>query len=140
MNINTTETEQLVQNLSSFNYQERMTALSTLQNLAINNQEELQNVNMHFHSFYSYNAEFWSPVRIADYEGSDHTEAFPIGAFRTWWSSGRYVELTGARSSGSAARFAANLLDSDRFEILEMGPIMQYRVKRDDVSTKARRK
>jgi len=65
MNMDTTDTEQLVQNLSAFKYEERMTALSRLQKLAINNQEELQNVNMHFHSFYSYNAEFWSPVRIA---------------------------------------------------------------------------
>jgi hypothetical protein len=63
--MDTTGTEQVVQNLSSFKYEKRMAALSRLQKLATNNQEELQNVNMHFHSFYSYNAEFWSPVRIA---------------------------------------------------------------------------
>ena len=26
---------------------------------------EHENVNLHFHSFYSYNAEYWSPTRIA---------------------------------------------------------------------------
>jgi len=65
MNKDTTETEQVVQNLSSFNYEKRVAALTRLQNLKTNHKEELQNVNMHFHSFYSYNAEFWSPVRIA---------------------------------------------------------------------------
>ncbi len=65
MNMDIKETEQLVQNLSSFNDKERMAALKRLQGKGTNPREELQNVNMHFHSFYSYNAEFWSPVRIA---------------------------------------------------------------------------
>jgi len=42
-----------------------MAALKRLQGKGMNPREELQNVNMHFHSFYSYNAEFWSPARIA---------------------------------------------------------------------------
>jgi outer membrane protein len=70
-----------------------------------------------------------------DYEGSDTAEAFPFGAFQARWASGRYVELTGARSSGSAARLAVNLLDSERFEVLELGPVLQYRVERDDVDS-----
>jgi len=65
MDIEITGPDQLLQNLSAFNYDQRMAALNQLQSLAKNNPEELQNVNMHFHSFYSYNAEFWSPARIA---------------------------------------------------------------------------
>ena len=57
--------DKLEQNLSSFKYKERMVSLSQLQNLLPLNTEELQNVNMYFHSFNSYNAEFWSPFRIA---------------------------------------------------------------------------
>ncbi len=55
----------LVRNLSSFDPEERRAALVQLQNQQSFNKEEQQNVNMHFHSFYSYNAEYWSPARIA---------------------------------------------------------------------------
>ena len=65
MDIDTIETEHLVQNLNSFHYTKRMAALTRLKGLKTTNREELQNVNMHFHSFYSYHAEFWSPARIA---------------------------------------------------------------------------
>ena len=57
--------DQVEQNLSSFKYKERMAALTQLQNLVTINAEEQQNVNMHFHSFNSFNAEYWSPLRIA---------------------------------------------------------------------------
>ncbi len=60
-----TKIDKLELNLNSFDYKERMDALSQLRNLLTLNMEEQQNVNMHFHSFHSYNAEFWSPVRIA---------------------------------------------------------------------------
>ncbi|WP_430813776.1 hypothetical protein [Carboxylicivirga sp. RSCT41] len=56
---------QLEQNLNSFDANERMDALIQLQTLVEINKNGLQNVNMHFHSFNSYNAEFWSPERIA---------------------------------------------------------------------------
>jgi outer membrane protein len=72
-----------------------------------------------------------------DYEGSDTHEAFPIGTFRASLSSGEYVELVGARSSGSAARLAINLVDSSQFNFLEFGPILQYRLERDDVDSNA---
>ena len=63
--MDSTKIEQLEQNLSSFDSKERRAALVQLQNLPSFNNKEQQNVNMHFHSFNSYNAEFWSPVRIA---------------------------------------------------------------------------
>jgi hypothetical protein len=63
--MDTTKIDQLEQNLSSFKIKERMAALTQLQDLLALNKKEQQNVNMHFHSFNSYNAEFWSPVRIA---------------------------------------------------------------------------
>lgn len=56
---------QLEQNLNSFDSKERRTALIKLQSQLNFNIKEQQNVNMHFHSFNSYNAEFWSPTRIA---------------------------------------------------------------------------
>lgn len=56
---------QLEKNLSSFKTKERMAALTQVKKLLSLNKKEQQNVNMHFHSFNSYNAQFWSPVRIA---------------------------------------------------------------------------
>jgi len=70
-----------------------------------------------------------------DYEGSDTMEAFPTGTLKVWWDSGRYINMTGAHSSGAAARFKANLLDSKSFELLELGPVVQYRPERDDVDS-----
>jgi len=55
----------LEQVLSSFDPKERRAALIQLQNQLSFNNDEQQNVNMHFHSFNSYNAEFWSPTQIA---------------------------------------------------------------------------
>lgn len=66
-----------------------------------------------------------------DYEGSEDSEAFPVGSARIWWDDGRYAELVGARSSGSAPRLMGNLLPNS---YLELGPVVQYRLKRDDVS------
>jgi len=60
-----TKIDSLEQNLSSFKSKERMAALTQLQKLGSLNKEEQQNVNMHFHSFNSFNAEYWSPLRIA---------------------------------------------------------------------------
>jgi outer membrane scaffolding protein for murein synthesis (MipA/OmpV family) len=66
-----------------------------------------------------------------DYEGSEDSEAFPVGSARVWWDDGRYAELVGARSSGSAPRLMGNLLPNS---YLELGPVVQYRLERDDVS------
>jgi outer membrane protein len=72
-----------------------------------------------------------------DYEGSDDMEAFPYAGGRIWWDSGRYVELVGTRSSGSAARLAANILDKRQIELVEFGPVIQYRLSREDVDNNA---
>ena len=65
MKIDSAEISQMEHRLSSFDYKERMSALNQIQGLAETHKAEQENVNLHFHSFYSYNAEFWSPVRIA---------------------------------------------------------------------------
>lgn len=72
-----------------------------------------------------------------DYEGSDELELFPLGSFRASYGSGEYLELTGARSSGSAVRLLVNLVDSSQFDMLEFGLLLQYRLERDDVENDA---
>ena len=57
--------ENLEKNLNSFRLNERFEALEKLKRSAPVEKKEQQNINLHFHSFYSYNAEFWSPARIA---------------------------------------------------------------------------
>lgn len=57
--------EKLIQQLNSFNADIRKAALNgLLKNKPISDPEG-GNVNLHFHSFHSYNCENWSPVRIA---------------------------------------------------------------------------
>jgi len=72
-----------------------------------------------------------------DFEGSDDLEVFPIGSLRYWTGSGEYLELVGARSSGSAARLAFNVVDGSSFDGVEFGPMLQYRFERDDVDSTA---
>lgn len=67
-----------------------------------------------------------------DYEGSDHFKPFPIGFVRLWWEDGRRVELRGTESSGSAVRIASNLIPNSDFEL---GPVLQYRLPRDEVKS-----
>ena len=67
-----------------------------------------------------------------DYEGSNSYVPFPIGTLKVWWDDGRYTELVGAQSSGSALRLAGNLIPN--FPI-EFGPVLQYRMKRDNVKS-----
>ena len=55
----------LEQELNSFDADDRKEALDSLKHLSGEKDQELQNVNLHFHSFNSYNAENWSPSRIA---------------------------------------------------------------------------
>lgn len=58
--------ELLEEDLNSFDCEERQAALRKLQEKYLRNcPEPGGNVNMHFHSFFSYNAEGWSPSRIA---------------------------------------------------------------------------
>jgi len=65
MKIDSAEISQVEHRLSSFDHLERMSVLNQVQGLAEARDAEQENVNLHFHSFYSYNAEYWSPVRIA---------------------------------------------------------------------------
>ena len=67
-----------------------------------------------------------------DYEGSDDntTTAAPFG--RYVWGSGRYVGLGGTAGSEAAARVSLNLITRDTSENWTMGPLLQYRLERDD--------
>ena len=67
-----------------------------------------------------------------DYEGSDDYEASiaPFGRYN--WASGRYVQLGGTQGTERAARLKANILRKEGRDGLELGPVLQYRMKRDD--------
>ena len=67
-----------------------------------------------------------------DYEGSDDYEAniAPFGRYN--WASGRYVQLGGTQGTERAARLKANILRKEGRDGLELGPVLQYRMKRDD--------
>ncbi len=67
-----------------------------------------------------------------DYEGSDDSEgkAAPFGRYN--WASGRFISLGGTAGSESAARVKANILRKEGRDGLELGPVLQYRLKRDD--------
>jgi outer membrane protein len=67
-----------------------------------------------------------------DYEGSNDYEPFPIGFARLSWDDGRYAVLKGTESSGAAVRAEGNLIPS---ELIQIGPVLQYRLKRNDVSS-----
>ena len=70
---------------------------------------------------------------VPDYEGSDDYEAIPVLFGRYQWDGGRYVDLGGAPSTGSAVRLSANLLPKNSEPTWTLGPLLQYRMKRDDV-------
>ena len=67
-----------------------------------------------------------------DYEGSDHYEPIPIGFARLSWDSGQRVEVRGTESSGSAVRLTSNVIPDSDFEL---GPVVQYRLERDEVKS-----
>ena len=68
---------------------------------------------------------------VPDYEGSDKNEGTlaPFGRYN--WASGRYLSLGGTANAERAARLKMNLLTKD--SAWELGPVLQYRAKRDDV-------
>ena len=68
---------------------------------------------------------------VPDYEGSDTNEGTvaPFGRYN--WSSGRYISLGGAANAEQVARLKLNVLTSDT--AWQLGPVLQYRAKRDDV-------
>ena len=67
-----------------------------------------------------------------DYEGSDDYDAkiAPFGRYN--WASGRNISLGGTSGSESAARVKGNILRKEGRDGLELGPVLQYRMKRDD--------
>ncbi len=67
----------LLDKMNSFNVSERKLALQEILEKKIEFSPEGVNVNMHFHSFNSYNCENWSPTRIA-YE-SKHRGLYASG-------------------------------------------------------------
>jgi outer membrane protein len=68
-----------------------------------------------------------------DYEGSDDREA-TLNLFGNYkWDSGRYVALGGTHEAGRALRVKANLISDAWSPTWEMGPVLQYRMERDDV-------
>ncbi len=73
-------------------------------------------------------------VRLGpDYEGGDDYAATlaPFGRYN--WTSGRYVSLGGTAGTEKAARLKANVIASDQGNGLTFGPLLQYRLGRDDV-------
>jgi outer membrane protein len=68
---------------------------------------------------------------VPDYEGSDDNEGTvaPFGRYN--WSSGRYISLGGTANAERAARLKMDLLTKET--PWELGPVLQYRMKRDDV-------
>ena len=68
-----------------------------------------------------------------DYEGSDDYEmsVAPFGHYN--WASGRYLSLGGTSGTEQAARLKANIIAKDQSSVWEFGPLLQYRMKRDDV-------
>lgn len=68
-----------------------------------------------------------------DYEGSDTNEGAPVlfGNYR--WDNGRYVALGGTNEAGKALRVKANLISDSMSPTWELGPVLQYRMERNDV-------
>ena len=65
MSIDNKEIGRLEQEMNSFDADDRKEALNSLKHSSRHKDQKLENVNLHFHSFNSYNAENWSPSRIA---------------------------------------------------------------------------
>jgi outer membrane scaffolding protein for murein synthesis (MipA/OmpV family) len=67
-----------------------------------------------------------------DYEGSDDYEGriAPFGRYN--WASGRYISLAGTAGTETAARVKGNMLRKEGRDGVELGPVLQYRLKRDD--------
>ncbi|MEA2092948.1 MAG: MipA/OmpV family protein [Pseudomonadota bacterium] len=67
-----------------------------------------------------------------DYEGGNDYEAVPAPFGRYNWASGRSVSLGGTGGSEKAARLAANIISTEQSTVWKFGPLLQYRLKRDD--------
>ncbi len=68
-----------------------------------------------------------------DYEGSNDYKALPALFGHYAWESGRYVNLGAAGGAEKAIRLSANLLTAGSGVTWEAGPLLQYRLERNDV-------
>ena len=68
---------------------------------------------------------------VPDYEGSDNSDPIiaPFGRYN--WQSGRYITLGGTGNAERAARLKLNVLTKET--PWEFGPVLQYRLERNDV-------
>jgi outer membrane scaffolding protein for murein synthesis (MipA/OmpV family) len=71
-----------------------------------------------------------------DYEGSDDNKVTPAPFGKYIWASGRWANLGGTGGSETAARLSLNLITRDSSEAWTFGPLLQYRLKRDDVDNR----
>lgn len=67
---------------------------------------------------------------VPDYEGSEDYEWVPVGMFRVDLKRESFIDLTGAKGSGRAARLRYNVV-ADSF--LLFGPMIQFRRGRNNV-------
>lgn len=65
-----------------------------------------------------------------DYEGGDDYEAVPIGGIRATWNQNVFLDFSGTHGSGGAPRLRGNVVAD---ELLQFGPLLQYRRPRGDV-------
>ena len=70
---------------------------------------------------------------VPDYEGSDDYEAVPAPFGQYRWASGRYINLGGTQGAERAARLSLNVIKSETSHAWTLGPLLQYRLERDDV-------
>ena len=70
---------------------------------------------------------------IPDYEGSEDYEGAPALFGKYNWASGRTIELGAPPGPGSAARLSSNLVSESMSSTWQAGPLLQYRMKRDDM-------
>jgi len=72
-------------------------------------------------------------IYAPDYEGGDDYEAniAPFGRYS--WENNRYISLGGTSGTEKAGRLKANVISKDQSNIWEFGPLLQYRLERDDL-------
>lgn len=70
---------------------------------------------------------------VPDYEGPDDYEAVPAPFGQYRWASGRYVDLGDASGVEHVGRLSANVVSTNWSSTWEFGPLVQYRLERDDV-------
>lgn len=70
---------------------------------------------------------------VPDYEGSDDREFLPVLIGRYTWETGQSIVMGGTAEAGRAFRVKANLVPDSVSTTWQAGPVIQYRVGREDV-------